>query len=644
MAMDFFGSQDRARRKTGLLVFLFICAVIGIIAAVYLLIAGVLGGLLELEGLWQPKILLIVTGLTVTIVGLSSLYKLMQLSGGGSVVAESLGGRQLFYESADANQKKLLNVVEEMAIASGVPVPPVYLLEEEEQINAFAAGYKPEDAVIGVTRGCCEKLNRAELQGVIAHEFSHILNGDMRLNIRMIGILSGILVIGAIGYTTLRLVFYSGASHRRRGGFHMSLGGGSSSSSRKDGGGAIILAILAIAVGLMVIGFIGTFFGKLIKAAISRQREFLADASAVQFTRHPEGIAGALKKIGTAGAAVHHANADEASHMFFSQALTSGLDSMLATHPPLNKRILRIDPSWKGDFPDLQATDADGAPVSGFAGGAAAGPDVTLERGSLGESVDRVGQVDPEHLQQAETLIGRLPEALRDAARTPFGARGVIYLLLMDEKQEVARKQWQRLQDHAEPEVARWARDKQSLVQQIDRTDRLVLLDLAVPQLKALTRSQRPAFLANLKSLSHADAQLDLFEWMLLRIVRHALGLDRNRAAKTDLSRKRALCVLISTLAHAGHTEAEATEKAFAAGLQRLRIDGKIQPAAECNLNRLAEALDVLSAASGKQKKTILQACAACVEADQVVTINEAELLRAVAADLGCPMPPHLPG
>jgi Zn-dependent protease with chaperone function len=274
----------------------------------------------------------------------------------------------------------LLNVVEEMALASGTPTPPVYLMDREDGINAFAAGFSPNDAVIGVTRGTATRLDRDELQGVIAHEFSHILNGDMRLNLRLMGLLHGILIIGMLGYFILRMSFFSQGRRRSRDG--------------KDG-----VPIVVIGAGLAVIGFAGTFFGNLIKAAVSRQREFLADASAVQFTRHPDGIAGALKKIGgfAQGSSIENPNAPIASHMFFGRA-TSGFNAMFATHPPLAERIRRVDPSWDGEFPEnVGRADVDGASratalgAAGFAGAAAASTGLT-------GAVASIGQPGPAHL------------------------------------------------------------------------------------------------------------------------------------------------------------------------------------------------------------------------------------------------------
>ncbi|MDO8345317.1 MAG: M48 family metallopeptidase, partial [Cellvibrio sp.] len=339
--MNFFEHQDRARRKTNHLILLLMLAVLSLVAITTLLFAAFVyfgqehtsANAGETLGVWQgimqalsfETFLWIALGVS-SVVALGSLFRFFQLRAGGKTIAEAMGGRLLSGNTADADERKILNVVEEMAIASGTAVPPVYLIEDDA-INAFAAGYHPQDAVIGITRGCIHALSRDELQGVIAHEFSHIFHGDMRINMRLISLLHGILVIGLIGEFLMRT-----AGNR---------------SVRRSSKDSSPVAILALGLGLLVIGYSGIFFGNLIKAAVSRQREFLADASAVQFTRNPEGIAGALKKIGGSshGSQLQNEHAAEFSHMYFGQGVKSFF-TLMATHPPLEDRIKRIQPNW----------------------------------------------------------------------------------------------------------------------------------------------------------------------------------------------------------------------------------------------------------------------------------------------------------
>jgi Zn-dependent protease with chaperone function len=335
--MDFFEHQEVARRATGRLILYFLLAVAAIVVAVYFVVLLALVFIAPdsgqpgesnpyMETPWHPELFAVVAAATVGVILLGSLYKTSQLASGGEGVALMMGGRLIDRQTSDLAERRLLNVVDEMALASGTPVPPVYVMDKEQGINAFAAGRNPGDAVITVTRGCLDYLTRDELQGVMAHEFSHVLNGDMRLNLRLVGILHGILIIAILGWYVLRSMRFSGRSSR----------------SGKGGGGAIVM-ILVIGLGLLVIGSVGLFFGKLIKSAVSRQREYLADASAVQFTRLPEGIAGALKKIGgrPETSRISDAHGEEISHMFFCSAAGSRRGQLFATHPPLDARVRR---------------------------------------------------------------------------------------------------------------------------------------------------------------------------------------------------------------------------------------------------------------------------------------------------------------
>ena len=442
--MDFFESQETARRKTGLLVFYYVLAVFLIMVAVYAAFAFAFLGIkakarssrgeaeIRYEDMWNPTLFMGVIAGTLLVVISGSLYKIHQLSGGGEAVAQLLGGRPLSRNTTDLNERKFLNVVEEMAVASGTPVPRVFLLDQEQGINAFAAGFSPADAVIGVTRGCIQQLTRDELQGVVAHEFSHILNGDMRLNIRLIGVLNGILVVALIGYGVMRATLYSGSRTRSR-----------------DKGSGMHFALFGLL--LMVIGYVGVFFGKLIKSAVSRQREYLADASAVQFTRNPSGIADALKKIGACvqGSRIENSSAEEASHFFFSNGLKSSFINLMATHPPLAERIRRLDPAFEGDVRRANSGrpgPSSSAPVEAVSG---------LSRFAVdpGEVTARIGAPQAEHLAYAVGVLAALPDMVQEAAREPFGARAVIYSLLLGRGEEVCRRQLERLKQHADAAV-----------------------------------------------------------------------------------------------------------------------------------------------------------------------------------------------
>ena len=641
MATDFFQQQDAARRGTGRLVVLFGLAILAIVASIWVLLAAITGyfgrdpetNAIDWTALGDdPRLLIVAFVGALAVIGGGSLYKIAQLRGGGRVIAEQLGGRLVTGDTSDPIERRLLNVVEEMAIASGTSTPPVYMMDAETGINAFAAGFAPQDAVIGVTRGAATTLDRDELQGVIAHEFSHILNGDMRLNIRLMGLLHGIFVIGMIGYFILRMSFYTGGGRSR------------------DSKGA--MPILALGAGLAFVGFAGTFFGNLIKAAVSRQREFLADSSAVQFTRHPGGIAGALKKIGgfVTGSQVENPNAPQASHMFFGRA-TSGFSAMFSTHPPLAERIKRIDPSWDGGFPELPGP-GEGAPgtvgppgASGFAGGeteGAAGP-------ALADAVGQVGQPTSAHIAFAGALIDRLPEALVAAAHEPYGARALIYALLLDRDEGPRRLQLAHLEAAADDGVYEETVKLARLVDRLDPTMRLPLVEIALPALCALTPWQYELFRKNLVELVEADEMLDLFEWSLQRILLRDM---QGRFGRSGPERVRhrslravgsPLAVMLSVLAYVGNRDAGAAAHAFGEAWQGLALpETGLLGHEECGFAALDEALAELDHAAPMVKKRVLEAAVVCVTADRQVTVEEAELLRAVSASISCPMPPIL--
>jgi len=682
MASNFFEQQDIARKKTGRLVVLMVLAVVGIVvvtypvfAFVFLILGGgessssTLGQPQPEPSLWDPVLFLGVSVVTLVIVSCSSLYKVAALkSGGGASVARSLGGRLLQPDTRDMDERKLMNVVEEMSIASGVPVPPVYLMDRERGINAFAAGYKPEDAVLGVTRGAIEQLTRDELQGVIAHEFSHILNGDMRLNIRLIGMIFGIVVIGLLGRIALRMAFYS-----------------SGGRGKKDG--RALLVIIAVGVLLTIIGAVGVMFGRMIQAAVSRQREFLADASAVQFTRNPDGIGNALKRLGAHayGTAVEDAHATEVSHMFFGQAVGSWMGGAMATHPPLPIRIKRVLPNWDGVFPeprkfavepaprkskkakgrtlpgqpgglDVLGEGMVGAVVTGAviadAAGASAAPSSTTDAGGGATGIEAVGQLDDEHIEYARELIGRIPKVLREAARQPYGARAVVFVVLLDRDETIRAKQLAHLSKHADSAVYELtAHLFEKAAHELERAARLPLVDLALSGLQQMSQDQYIAFRSNVDVLIEADERVDLFEWTLRRLLTRHLEahLYRPRVPKVKYHAlegvKDSCTVVLSTLARVGSKDPVEIADAFIKGANAAELQGValLEPKL-CRLRAVGEAFDQLAHLSPPAKKALLDGCATTIAADGEITVGEGELMRAVADSLDCPMPPLLPG
>ncbi len=676
MSTQFFQRQEAARTNTVWLVVLFTIAVVGIVGvastAAYFAASGMghTRQFAELKESLDPiGVAAIVGSITGVVILLGSLYQIIVLrAGGGSSVAESIGGRPLIADTATGLEKRLLNVVEEMALAAGMPVPPVYLLEEPG-INAFAAGYRPADAVLGVTRGAIENLNREQLQGVIAHEFSHILNGDMRMNIRMIGILHGILLLSLIG----RLIFHS-----------MRFSGGRSRGSGDKGGGMIIV-ILVVGISLLVIGGIGHFIGGLIKAAVSRQREYLADASAVQFTRNPGGIGGALKRIASwsAHGQLQHPNASVASHLFFSQGVFEGLTGLLATHPPLKKRILAIEPNWDGRLGEFvaqtneavsQAAVSQASPVhaslaSGVTSASGARPNVSVaasgfapsgqnataspqdtnaivDLSSVRESVEQVGSPEEVHRLYSAELLARMDVQLRQAANDPYSARALVFALLLDRDAEIASKQIASLRECAPPQLVLLTARLAPIVARSPESMRLPLVDMSLAMLRRMSESQYRDFTRAFDALVKADNQISIFEWTLAQVLRRNLH-TQYVPAKGIFTRFHSLAkldqevsVLLSTLARVGHSEAE-VENAFVVGRGHLQhVQPTLLPVSHCNFQQLEAALTRLRQSSARCRREVVDACAACVAADGIVRVREAELLRGIADLLECPMPP----
>lgn len=613
--MQFFAHQERARRNTRRLVVLFAAATVTIILCVYLVVLVALALMEESGG---PGVFVLVVLGTLAVVGLAMLFKVSQLGKGGSAVAEMLGARPVPPGTRDLKERVLLNVVEETAIASGVPVPRVFVMDKEPGINAFAAGYSPSDAVVAVTRGTLETLDRDELQGVVAHEFSHILNGDMRLNIRLMGTLFGITCITTIGY----IIFRAGFS------------GGGSRGNRKGGGGGAVLLVGGL--GLMLVGSLGVFFGRLIQAAASRQREYLADASAVQFTRSPWGIAGALKKIAGfakgAGSRLASPQAAEAGHFLFADGVSRFLGRALATHPPLEERIRRIDPGWKPGRPEAAPARAAAAPP---AAGAAAGL-------SPEGAVAAVGTLTGAGLAWSASMLESLPAELREAVREPFSARAVIYCLLLDEDPELRRVQLLTLEERADPNTVRETNRLAARIGRAQPQARLPLVDMALPALRAMSAAQLARFQECLERLVEADRKVSLFEWTLLKVLRrHLHGAFEKRRAEGVLHPTldplgAEISAVLSALARAGGDG----ERAFAAAISALEGVSGLALLPDVGWEALDRALERLDRSAPAAKQRLLLACARCVAADGRILAQEADLLRALADTLGCPMPP----
>lgn len=601
--MNFYEHQDRAERRTKLIVFLFVLAVLCIVS----IVAVPVGFATE----WKPEPIIVTVVVCLLIVGIATIVKLRQLRGGGQVVAEMMGGTQLQQGGLSKSERRVQNIVEEMAIASGMPVPPVYIMEDDS-INAFAAGWTPGNAVIGVTRGCIEKLSRDELQGVIAHEYSHISHGDMRMNIRLIGVIFGIMVLGVTGWVMVR---YIGP---------MVLHSSSRSRSKEGAGGAGVgLAIIVLGLFLSLCGCVGTFFGRLIQAGVSRQREFLADASAVQYTRNPSGIGGALRKIGgITPISKTPSDASQCNHMFFSQAMKA----MFASHPPVAQRIARIEGIDVSSLPQTDATEASVGLVSSFSSS------------TVIDSIDAAGAVQENYQVKARSAIDGIHPTVLSSIRDPWSSRLVMYSLLIDANDEDQQK---ILAQNLSIEELAELKKITPLISKSNGRVRLPLIDLAAPALRQLSDSQKQAFADIVFVLVKSDGVVDMFEWVFVAVLQsHLFGVKRHKQNGVLRTMLPSVCVVVGGLAHCGANSQDGALQAFNTSVSELgfaQIEMPIKT--HCSVGSIERAIQELSLLRFTEKERLLKACVTCVTHDGNITTNEAETIRAIGDLLDCPIP-----
>ena len=634
--MNFFERQAAARRASSWLVVLFALAVLGIVLAVDAAAYCFYGGLQGKQPGEIGALLVCCTLATLAVIGLGSLYRIATLRGGGEAVALQMGGTPVPADTGDFNLRRLHNVVEEIAIASGVPMPRLYVLEHEQAINAFAAGYTPSDAAVAVTRGALDRLNRDELQGVIAHEFSHILNGDMRLNIRLIGVLFGILMLALIGRKVLQ---YGGRGRNSR------------------GAGAVLLAALVA----MVVGYIGLFFARMIKAGVSRSRESLADASAVQFTRQTQGLAGALKKIGGLqdGSRLNdRGNAEEVSHMLFGDGI--GFHGLFATHPPLLARIQALEPGFRNEqLARLQAQWL-AAPPDGLAEDARLGlagqeaprlPDPAGEIAVTPSALAaQVAQPAPDDYRRADAIAARIPAALRALATSRDGVVPLLCALLLAQDAALAQRQAGEIAARLGDAVAERARQLHAgELAGLHPMLRLPLAAVGFPVLRLRPRPELGAFLDTVYAMVHADGEVSLFEYCLGRLLRVQVRESLEPARYVQFGRRKLsevrgqAATLLAVVAQAGHDDPAQAQRAYLAGLQRVLPNALIAYAPPARgVLALDDALAALDALDPLAKQALVEGIVASIAFDGSVCVAEAELLRTLCAALHCPLPPML--
>ena len=648
--MNFFAHQEQARRQTRRMLFMFAFAVLVIVVAidVVVLFAVGLDSAQEIDGSVRWAGLSGLSVAVIVVILLGSLYRIATLGKGGAAVARQLGGTPVASVSGNFAYQRLRNVVEEVAIASGVPVPEIFVLEEEAGINAFASGYTPADAAITVTRGALDKLTRDELQGVIGHEFSHVLNGDMRLNIRLMGVVFGILVLATIGRKIAEL---SGRSRSR------------------DSAGAVIFGLA-----LFAIGYIGVVCSRLIKASISRQREYLADASAVQFTRQTVGISGALKKIGglAEGSKLANSNTEEVAHMLFGDGV--GYSALFATHPPLPERIRRLDPSFKAEEltaiaaawsqPVLVGDDSLNDPDVSIAGFAPANGAEHAARGTTPAPLPPENSsvaLSPQHVAQqvgnpgtddrrsAQTIRATIPQALREAAHRQEQAIPLIFALLLDARMDVRARQMASIAQRHDSGTAALVESLAANVAELHPMLRLPLASLAFPALRRRPRPQLKGFIEAMQALIDADGRLALDEYCLATLIRLQVIEALSPASVRVIGRVKLpqasaeIAALLAIVAKYGHDEEAAAQRAYLSAMNEILPSATLAYSAPSDwagaLDRALAKLDLLAPAG---KEVIVRGLTRAISEDGQVSVAESEMLRTICAALHCPLPPLL--
>jgi Zn-dependent protease with chaperone function len=635
--VNFFEHQDRSRRQTRWLILVFAVAVLAVIVVVDIVLMLSLGLIGTEEGVplfsrenLSANLDVLLGGALATgaLIGIASLYKSLALRGGGGQVARSLGGTLVDPDSRDPLRRRLVNVVEEIALASGVPVPEIYVLEQEAGINAFAAGYSPSDAAVAVTRGTLEQLDRNELQGVIAHEFSHILNGDMRLNIRLIGVLFGILVLALIGRRILYHSHYLGRSRNNEG-----------------------FVVLGAALALVAVGYVGLFFGRVIKSAVSRQREYLADASAVQFTRDPDSISGALKKIAVNSQHSYlMTDTEEVGHMLFGPGRSM---SLLATHPPLFQRIQRIEPGFREeelqDLARRMTRDAERRRAR-----AAHEAERVVRRADrrpgpfdVQTLIDQIGNPDMERILLAAALASSLPGPATLLARAVESAPVALLYSLLLADDDGRRLQLKVIADRLGMPVAEAVEQLVASDGVLETAQRLPLLEIALPALHRQPRQTLEKLLGTMDAMTRVDGKIDVFEYLLVRLVRQYLWESANPhrvrvAGRKSLGqRKGAVRTVLAIVAwHGAPDQPEAALEAYREALgEALGEQPGALPDTSDWIGQLDSALDDLDELTAPAKEQLIRALTLAVRHDGEFKEAELELVRAVCSAMHVPIP-----
>ena len=611
--MNFFRAQDEARGRTTKLVVLLVFAILMLTGSLYAIAVYAKGELMERGSLdwFQPELFLATSGTALVVILGTSWWRISELAKGGAFVAQSLGARPVSPHTKDLAERRYLNIVEEMSLAAGIPKPACFVVDHDTTINAFAAGNDPQDAAVAVTRGALTYLNRDELQGVIAHEFSHIGNGDMKLNLRIIGTIAGLTALSQLGYILMRLMRHADDKDSAKVGIPLAIGG---------------LVIFLLGLG-------GVLFARIIQASVSRQREYLADASAVQFTRNPEGLAGALKKIAGLKGGKREASTTEleSQHLFFSS--TGGfMEFIFSSHPPIGDRIRRLLPTFDGVIPDVDPVGISDDSVAGLSGRQSATAIPPPIRAARAHRIPTNLEI-----QEAVGFQGTLPMELRASAADSIGAMAIVLGLILRQNPELRAQQLQTARGLAGGEVIAEALRLAPLLQALPAGSRLPLLDLSMPALRQLSKAQLALFRLAIQKVGF-DANDGLIVLLVQASMRRYLD-DVGRSGPPPLVGVSASYALVlSAVVRTSRETAQAQQEAFALGVAELArpdLATTILPESEVDLQKVDEAMAVIAAQSVFERRRFVRACGVAMLHDDVAEAAEIEILRAVADTLG---------
>jgi Zn-dependent protease with chaperone function len=641
--MDFFSQQEESRRQSHKIIWRFILANILIatvlnfaIQAVY--IVGIAGGtskkqypvhstILEstLQQLldWRPFV--IVNIIVFLIIGTAALLKFRSLASSGGAVAQMLGGQKVTHDSPDPLEKRLVNIVDEMSIASGLPVPEVYVLQGQDGINAFASGPTPERSAVAVTRGAIERLSRDELQGVVAHEFSHIIHGDVRLNIRLAAYIYGLLILVGVGNILLEL----------------SRGRSYSNSSRKA-----FMPLLMMGIVIVGIGTLGKVLSVLMSAAISRNREYLADATAVQLTRNAAGLAGALKKIGgyQFGSSIDSRDADGVAHFFLADAKRLSLfDRFASTHPPLMDRIKKLDPTFNGELPDSASIELQ--TVSSSEGISA------LQGGSI--SVNAAHAHSRNSIESPSVLINPTKELISSSWMPPLAVTSrlqklghpelMVYAMLMGRDPITKAKQVEII---AESLAGGDLEKEMGSAAALDINQKLSLMLMAIPLIQGSSKDRLSKLQGVVKRLVEADGHTTLFELLSMILIHFSLQGDTvglsllgGRSDESIQRYKTPLQVITSIFALCSSEKISEQQAAFEKGKKILSLTFDQLGTQQLGIDRILWSIDQMRNSSPKVRKALMDALFEISHSNEVISPHEQAFLRLSAMLLRMPLP-----